>query len=58
MLDMSVDDAIAFFKEDENVAKKIQHMSDVGLGCVELGRSSNTLSGGEAQRVKHASVDG
>lgn len=64
VLDMSVDDAIAFFgtgnaKDDgEDVAKKIQPLSNVGLGYVKLGQSSNTLSGGEAQRVKLASFLG
>ena len=58
VLDMSVDDAIVFFKEAADVAKKIQPLSDVGLGYVKLGQSSNTLSGGEAQRVKLASFLG
>jgi len=58
VLDMSVDDAIVFFSEEADVAKKIQPLSDVGLGYVKLGQSSNTLSGGEAQRVKLASFLG
>ena len=65
VLEMSVDDAIAFFsagtdKKDAaiEVAKKIQPLSNVGLGYVKLGQSSNTLSGGEAQRVKLASFLG
>ena len=63
LLDMSVDEAIAFFssasgKEGADVAKKIQPLSDVGLGYIKLGQSSNTLSGGEAQRVKLASFLG
>ena len=58
VLDMSVDDAIEFFKEEADVAKKIQPLSNVGLGYVKLGQSSNTLSGGEAQRVKLASFLG
>ncbi len=58
ILDMSVDDAIEFFKEEADVAKKIQPLSNVGLGYVKLGQSSNTLSGGEAQRVKLASFLG
>ncbi len=58
VLEMSVDDAILFFMADADVAKKIQPLSDVGLGYVKLGQSSNTLSGGEAQRVKLASFLG
>jgi excinuclease ABC subunit A len=58
VLDMSVDDAIEFFKDEADVAKKIQPLSNVGLGYVKLGQSSNTLSGGEAQRVKLASFLG
>ena len=58
VLDMSVDDSIEFFKEESDVAKKIQPLSNVGLGYVKLGQSSNTLSGGEAQRVKLASFLG
>ena len=58
VLDMSVDDAILFFTDEPDVAKKIQPLSDVGLGYVKLGQSSNTLSGGEAQRVKLASFLG
>ncbi|MEP7165533.1 MAG: excinuclease ABC subunit UvrA [Ferruginibacter sp.] len=62
VLEMSVDEAILFFNKDEkasaDVAKKIQPLSDVGLGYVKLGQSSNTLSGGEAQRVKLASFLG
>ena len=53
-----MDDAIGFFKDESDVAKKIQPLSDVGLGYVKLGQSSNTLSGGEAQRVKLASFLG
>ena len=58
VLEMSVDDAIDFFVEEPDVAKKIQPLSNVGLGYVKLGQSSNTLSGGEAQRVKLASFLG
>jgi len=52
---MNVDEAILFFKEEKNIAHKLKPLSDVGLGYVKLGQSSNTLSGGEAQRVKLAS---
>jgi len=58
VLDMSVDDAIDFFSDVKEVSKKIQPLSDVGLGYVKLGQSSDTLSGGEAQRVKLASFLG
>jgi excinuclease ABC subunit A len=62
VLEMSVDEAIDFFSKEPkygaDVAKKIQPLSDVGLGYVKLGQSSNTLSGGEAQRVKLASFLG
>ncbi|RYF90793.1 MAG: excinuclease ABC subunit A, partial [Chitinophagaceae bacterium] len=62
VLEMSVDEAIEFFNRDEkagkDVAKRIQPLSDVGLGYIKLGQSSNTLSGGEAQRVKLASFLG
>lgn len=58
VLDMSVDEAIDFFKDEKEVAAKIQPLSDVGLGYIKLGQSSDTLSGGEAQRVKLASFLG
>lgn len=58
VLEMSVDEAIGFFKEEKDVAGKIKPLSDVGLGYVKLGQSSDTLSGGEAQRVKLASFLG
>jgi excinuclease ABC subunit A len=58
VLDMSVDEAIGFFYEERNLSRAIQPLSDVGLGYVKLGQSSDTLSGGEAQRVKLASFLG
>ncbi len=58
VLDMSVDEAIAFFKEEKTLAKALQPLQDVGLGYIKLGQSSDTLSGGEAQRVKLASFLG
>lgn len=58
ILEMSVDEAIDFFRDESNLAQKLQPLSDVGLGYVKLGQSSNTLSGGEAQRVKLASFLG
>ena len=59
VLNMSVDEAIAFFSEGEEpdaaeVARKLQPLQDVGLGYIKLGQSSSTLSGGESQRVKLA----
>jgi excinuclease ABC subunit A len=58
ILEMSVDEAISFFSGEKNLSKAIQPLSDVGLGYIKLGQSSNTLSGGEAQRVKLASFLG
>ena len=58
VLNMSVDEAIEFFKDETNIAKAIQPLQDVGLGYIKLGQSSDTLSGGEAQRVKLASFLG
>jgi excinuclease ABC subunit A len=69
VLEMSVDEAIQFFSKEKSssmkneitgtdFAKKIQPLSDVGLGYIKLGQSSDTLSGGEAQRVKLASFLG
>jgi excinuclease ABC subunit A len=58
VLEMSVDEAIVFFWDEKNLVKAIQSLSDVGLGYIKLGQSSNTLSGGEAQRVKLASFLG
>lgn len=58
VLEMSVDEAIEFFKNEKEVAAKLQPLSDVGLGYIKLGQSSDTLSGGEAQRVKLASFLG
>ena len=58
VLEMSVDEAIEFFREEKDVVNKIKPLSDVGLGYIKLGQSSDTLSGGEAQRVKLASFLG
>lgn len=58
VLELSVDEAIEFFKEEKSLAKALQPLQDVGLGYIKLGQSSNTLSGGEAQRVKLASFLG
>ena len=59
ILDMTVDEAITFFRPVEpKMADKLQPLQDVGLGYIGLGQSANTLSGGEAQRVKLASFLG
>lgn len=57
ILTMTIDDAIAFFAEykQTKITQKLQPLQDVGLGYVQLGQSSSTLSGGEAQRIKLAS---
>jgi len=57
ILHMTVDDAIAFFSlhTETKITNKLQPLQDVGLGYVQLGQSSSTLSGGEAQRIKLAS---
>ena len=57
ILTMTIDDAVAFFKEHKQakIIQKLQPLLDVGLGYVQLGQSSATLSGGEAQRIKLAS---
>ncbi|MDF2522537.1 MAG: excinuclease subunit [Clostridiales bacterium] len=54
VLDMTVEDALEFFKNIPRIQKKIQTLFDVGLGYVKIGQPSTTLSGGEAQRVKLA----
>jgi excinuclease ABC subunit A len=55
---MSVDESLEFFKEEKEIFNKIKPLNDVGLGYIKLGQSSDTLSGGEAQRVKLASFLG
>ncbi|MFT5230454.1 MAG: excinuclease ABC subunit A [Planctomycetota bacterium] len=57
ILTMTVEDAVAFFEthEEQKITKKLKPLKDVGLGYVQLGQSSSTLSGGEAQRIKLAS---
>ncbi|HJV59601.1 MAG TPA: excinuclease ABC subunit UvrA [Albitalea sp.] len=54
VLDMTVEDAHAFFNAVPAIARKLQTLLDVGLGYIRLGQSATTLSGGEAQRVKLA----
>jgi len=58
VLEMGVDEAIEFMKDEKKISNALQPLSDVGLGYVKLGQSSDTLSGGEAQRVKLASFLG
>jgi excinuclease ABC subunit A len=57
ILNFTIDDGVAFFIENEQtkIANKLKPLQDVGLGYVQLGQSSSTLSGGEAQRIKLAS---
>ena len=57
ILNLTIDDAVAFFKANNKnkIVQKLQPLLDVGLGYVQLGQSSSTLSGGEAQRIKLAS---
>ncbi|MEE4280140.1 MAG: excinuclease ABC subunit UvrA [Halieaceae bacterium] len=52
VLEMTVEDALAFFEPVPAIARKLQTLMDVGLSYIRLGQAANTLSGGEAQRVK------
>lgn len=52
VLNMTVEDALEFFKEIPRIQRKLQTLFDVGLGYIRLGQQATTLSGGEAQRVK------
>ncbi len=54
VLDLTVEDGLAFFENQPRIAQKLQTLNDVGLGYIHLGQSATTLSGGEAQRVKLA----
>ena len=58
ILELSIDEAMDFFSDNDEIIRKIKPLQDVGLGYVRLGQSSSTLSGGEAQRVKLASFLG
>jgi excinuclease ABC subunit A len=52
VLDMTVDEALAFFQRIPSIRRKLETIRDVGLGYIHLGQQATTLSGGEAQRVK------
>jgi excinuclease ABC subunit A len=58
VLEMSVDESIEFFSGEKEIIVKLKPLADVGLGYIKLGQSGDTLSGGEAQRVKLASFLG
>ncbi|MCV9388374.1 excinuclease ABC subunit UvrA [Reichenbachiella ulvae] len=58
ILDLSIEESLEFFEDQKAIVSKLQPLFDVGLGYVKLGQSSNSLSGGEAQRVKLASFLG
>ena len=58
VLDLTVSESLEFFREKRQIIDRLQPLEDVGLGYVKLGQSSNSLSGGEAQRVKLASFLG
>lgn len=55
ILDLTIEEAVEFFANEPKILQKLNPLLDVGLGYVHLGQSSNTLSGGEAQRIKLAS---
>jgi excinuclease ABC subunit A len=54
VLNMSVEEGVAFFASEPSISKKIEVLNDLGLGYLTLGQSATTLSGGEAQRIKIA----
>ena len=54
VLEMTVEEGLAFFKDHPKIARKLRTLCDVGLGYIKIGQPATTLSGGEAQRVKLA----
>ena len=54
VLDMTVTEALDFFRNQQRIATKLQVLEDVGLGYIRLGQAATTLSGGEAQRIRLA----
>jgi len=58
ILDMTVNDSLAFFADQSLIVNKLSPLQEVGLGYIRLGQSSNSLSGGEAQRIKLAAYLG
>ncbi|WP_109832420.1 excinuclease ABC subunit UvrA [Reichenbachiella versicolor] len=58
VLEMTIEESLEFFSDQKSIVNKLKPLDDVGLGYVQLGQSSNSLSGGEAQRVKLASFLG
>ena len=54
VLDMTVDEGLAFFENIPKISRRLKTLADVGLGYIKIGQSSTTLSGGEAQRIKLA----
>ncbi|HRG32496.1 MAG: excinuclease ABC subunit UvrA [Saprospiraceae bacterium] len=54
ILNLSIEEALDFFRDKKDIVKKLKPLDDVGLGYLKLGQSSSTLSGGEAQRLKLA----
>jgi excinuclease ABC subunit A len=58
VLDLTIEESLEFFSEKQTLINRLSPLNDVGLGYIKLGQSSNSLSGGEAQRVKLASFLG
>ena len=54
VLDMTVDESVEFFKDEDKIYERLEPLARVGLGYIKLGQSASTLSGGEAQRIKLA----